>query len=112
MRTTTVRADDGRIVCARCGIADKPWTRLRGLLGRTGLAADEGIFFRPAGSIHTMFMRFAIDVVFLDRDLRVLKVTRALPPWRVAGARGAKCVLELAAGAANVAPGDRLAVDE
>jgi uncharacterized membrane protein (UPF0127 family) len=57
------------------------------------------------------FMRFPIDAVFCDRDLRVIKVARDLGPWRMAGARGGKIVFELAAGAAaNVEPGDQLLV--
>jgi len=85
---------------------------MRGLLGRASLAPDEGMLFRPAGSIHTLFMRFPIDVVFCDRELVVLKVVPALPPWRSAGARGAKVVVELAPGAAaGLEPGDRLALD-
>ncbi|HVS84134.1 MAG TPA: DUF192 domain-containing protein [Gaiellaceae bacterium] len=104
-------ADDGRVVCARCAVADNPWTRMRGLLGRASLAPDEGLLIRPAGSIHMLFMRFPIDAVFCDRDLRVLKVARGLRPWRFAAARGAKVVVELAAGAAAVEPGERLVLD-
>jgi uncharacterized membrane protein (UPF0127 family) len=99
----------GTVVCARCELADTPLQRMRGLLGRSGLGADEGMLFRPAGSIHTLFMRFPIDVVFCDRELRVLKVVPELRPWRFAGTRGTKVVVELAAGAAsNVAAGDQL----
>jgi uncharacterized membrane protein (UPF0127 family) len=86
-----------------------PFTRMKGLLGRNALAADEGILLRPAGSIHMLFMRFAIDAVFLDRDLVVVGVVRGLRPWRFAARRGAKQVVELAEGAAaGVHPGDRL----
>jgi uncharacterized membrane protein (UPF0127 family) len=96
-------------VCARCEIADTPLKRMRGLLGRSGLAHDEGMFFRPAGSIHMMFMRFPIDAVFCDRDLVVLGVERDLKPWKTARRKGAKVVVELAAGAADgLEPGDRL----
>lgn len=85
---------------------------MRGLLGRASLAHDEGMLFRPAGSIHMFFMRFPIDALFCDRDLRVLKVVPELAPWRTAGARGAKVVIELAAGAAGgVSAGDRLVLD-
>jgi len=70
---------------------------MRGLLGRRGLESGEGLLLRPTGSVHTFFMRFPIDVVFLSREGEVLKVARALPPWRTAGARRAKAVLELAA---------------
>ena len=112
MRTRELRTGDGQVVCARCAIADKPWTRLRGLLGRSSLDADEGMLFRPAGSIHMFFMRFPIDAVFCDRDLKVLAVERNLRPWRTAGARGAKVVVELAAGAASgLAAGDQLVLE-
>lgn len=86
---------------------------MRGLLGRASLAPDEGMLFRPAGSIHMFFMRFTIDAVFCDRELRVLHVERGLRPWRTAGKRGAKVVIELAAGAArDVQVGDRLRLSE
>jgi uncharacterized membrane protein (UPF0127 family) len=112
MRLTTVRTEDGRVVCARCALATSFWSRFRGLMGRASLADDEGMLFRPAGSIHMFFMRFAIDAVFCDAELRVLKVARALRPWRTAGARGAKVVLELAEGAAaDLREGDVLVLD-
>jgi uncharacterized protein len=82
---------------------------MKGLLGRGALAPGDGMLFRPAGSIHTFFMRFPIDVIFCDPELNVLGVERALKPWRVAGRRGAKVVVELAASAAaGVSEGDRL----
>ena len=71
---------DGRVVCERCLVADRPWARMRGLLGRTELPRGEGILLRPAGSIHTFFMRFPIDVVFIDRDGTVVGVDHALNP--------------------------------
>lgn len=95
-----VELEQGDVVCRRCLLADTPWTRLRGLLGRRGLEADEGLLIRPTGSIHTMFMRFAIDVVFLDRDYVVLKAVENVRPWRFAAARRAKAVLELPVGSA------------
>ncbi len=86
MRVAVLRKEDGTVVCARCGIADSPLLRMRGLLGRSSLAADEGLLVRPAGSIHMLFMRFAIDAVFCDRDPRPLKRTgrrsRFLGPLR------------------------------
>jgi uncharacterized membrane protein (UPF0127 family) len=111
MRQATVTRADGAIVCSRCWVADRPWSRLRGLLGRSGLEAGEGLLLRPSGSIHMLFMRFPIDAVFCDRDLVVLDVVPGLRPWRFAGRRGARVVIELAEGAAgDLAPGDRLAV--
>ncbi len=85
---------------------------MRGLLGRSGLESGEGLLLQPASSVHTFFMRFAIDVVFLSRDGEVLKVADRVPPWRTAAARGAKTVIELAAGEAGrcgICVGDRLA---
>lgn len=85
------------------------WTRFVGLMGRASLPDDEGLLFPRTGSIHMFFMRFAIDAVFCDRDLRVVKVVRGLRPWRMAAARGAKAVIELPAGGADgLEAGDRL----
>jgi uncharacterized membrane protein (UPF0127 family) len=102
---------DGRTVCERCLLADAPLTRMRGLLGRRALRSGEGLLLTPAGSIHTLFMRFAIDAVFLDGDRRVVKVVAGLRPWRAAAGRGARAVLELPAGEAGergVRTGDQL----
>jgi uncharacterized membrane protein (UPF0127 family) len=95
-----LNARDGTVAVERCLIADTPLSRMRGLLGRTELAEDEGLLLRPASSIHTWFMCFPIDAVFLDRDGRVLRVAERVRPWRVAARRGARSVLELAAGGA------------
>lgn len=86
------------MVCERCLLAETPLARLRGLLGRAGLERGEGILLRPASSIHMWFMRFAIDAVFLDGEGRVLKIAAGLRPWRLAGCRGAKSVVELRSG--------------
>ncbi|HTH71657.1 MAG TPA: DUF192 domain-containing protein [Candidatus Saccharimonadales bacterium] len=88
-------------VCECCLIANRPLSRMRGLLGRRELTAGEGLLLAPAGSIHTHFMRFAIDAVFLDGDSRVVGVRSAMAPWHMARARGAKAVLELRAGEAQ-----------
>jgi uncharacterized protein len=109
-----LRREDGSIVCERCVLADTALTRMRGLLGRRELPSGEGILLRPASSVHMAFMRFPIDAVFLDRDLRVMKVASDLRPWRAAGTRGAKAVLEIPAGEADrrgLTVGDRLIAD-
>jgi len=109
VKTGSLKKPDGTVVCARCALATRPLVRMRGLLGRSSLASDEGMLFKPAGSIHMFFMRFAIDAVFCDRDLVVIDVVRDLQPWRMASRRGAKVVIELATGATtSVGPGDRL----
>jgi uncharacterized protein len=96
-----VEREDGVVVCERCEIADTVLPRMKGLLGRKNLDAGEGLLIRPTSSIHMFFMRFPIDAVFLDRDLRVVGIAESLRPWRVAGRRGARAVLELAAGEAT-----------
>jgi uncharacterized membrane protein (UPF0127 family) len=106
-----VRLEDGRTVCERCVLADTALVRMRGLLGRRELPSGEGILLRPASSVHTAFMRFPIDAVFLDSNLEVLKVVAGLAPWRTASRRRAKAVLELAAGECerrSLRVGDRL----
>jgi hypothetical protein len=109
MNSAALTTGDGRIVCEHCLLARKPWQRMRGLLGRASLEPGEGMLFEPAGSIHMFFMRFPIDAIFCDRELVVIDVVRDLAPWRTAGRRGAKIVVEVAAGAAaGVEPGDRL----
>jgi uncharacterized protein len=92
--------DDGDVVCESCLLAETAFSRLRGLLGRSGLSSGEGMLLRPASSIHTGFMRFAIDAVFLDSAGRVVKVAADLRPWRMAACSGARAVLELPAGEA------------
>ena len=98
-------------MCERCVVAARPLQRMRGLLGRRDLPPGEGILLRRAGSIHTFFMRFPIDAVFLDAEQTVLRVAAAVPPWRVAAQKGARSVLEVPAGEAarhGLAVGDRL----
>jgi len=109
--TVTVERGNGEVVCERCLVAATFWTRLRGLLGRDQLPATEGVLLGRTGSVHTLFMRFPIDVVFLDAEDAVVKIVPELRPWRFAFARRAKRTLELAAGAcaeAGVVVGERL----
>jgi uncharacterized membrane protein (UPF0127 family) len=97
-----MNATRGSVVCEHTVIADQPLRRMRGLLGRRVLPAGEGLLLTPAPSVHTAFMRFPIDVVFLDRKLEVVKVVERLRPWRMASARHARLTLELATGEASV----------
>ena len=97
-REATLLTSNSVVTCERCLLAERPLARMRGLLGRRDLAPEEGILLKPASSVHTWFMRFPIDVVFLDRDMSVLRVVPRLGPWRWAGRRRAAAVLELAAG--------------
>jgi len=92
-------------------LTSNPWERMRGLLGRPALGADEGLLIDHCRSVHTAGMRYAIDLVFLGRDWVVKKIVSGLAPWRMALCLGAVMVLELAAGGAarlGIAEGMRL----
>jgi uncharacterized membrane protein (UPF0127 family) len=95
--------------------ADTAASRTQGLLGRDGLAPGHGLILDPCRLIHTFFMRFAIDVVFVDRHQRVTRVARDVPPFRFAwGGWSARATLELPAGTlarVPVAPGAQLRLE-
>jgi hypothetical protein len=83
----------------RCRVSDTFWSRFLGLMGKPGLPEGEGLLIRSCNSIHMFFMRFSIDVLFLDRDYTIVKLIRNLKPGSVVGSvPGAWQVLELAAG--------------
>jgi uncharacterized protein len=110
-----LRTSDGTVVCERCELPESWFARMRGLLGRSGLEPGNGMLIDAAPSVHMFFMRFPIDVVFLDRDWKVVRVVHGLRPWRVAGARRAVAALELSAGAAaeaGIQEGDVLSLEE
>jgi uncharacterized protein len=110
--TLTLRREDGRIVCERVVVADRAHRRMRGLLGRKYLRQGEGMVLRPGWSIHTAFMRFPIDAVFLDADQVVIKIEHEVGPWRTVSCRGAREVVELPAGECHrrgLEVGDRVA---
>jgi uncharacterized membrane protein (UPF0127 family)/CheY-like chemotaxis protein len=88
----------GNIVCEQTTIADDFFARMRGLLGRSSLPQGEGMLLQPAPSIHTAFMRFRLDAIFLDRNFTVIKTAERIRPFRAVSARRARSVLELPAG--------------
>jgi uncharacterized membrane protein (UPF0127 family) len=110
MRRLSLVTEDGSWRCPRVRTARTYWQRLRGLLGRPPLEHDEALLLIPGGSIHTLGMRYAIDVVHLDAAWRVVRVHHAVNICRIALAPGGTCcTLELSAGvAAGLGPGDRL----
>jgi hypothetical protein len=106
--------DRGTTVGDRIRRAHSMSERMVGLLRTPSLEPGDGLWIEHAASIHMFFMRFPIDAVFLDRELRVLRVATDLKPWRLASKRGAKAVLELPAGRcerAGVSEGDQLALE-
>lgn len=94
-------------------VADSASTRSKGLLGRRSLLPSAAMLIKPSNSVHTMFMRFSIDVVYLDREDTVIKVVRRMKPYRFSwGGLQAKSVIELAADAApsELAPGSKVRI--
>src|ERR1700747_3565467 len=79
-------------------VADHGATRRKGLLGRSGLPAGEGLWIVPCESVHTFGMKFPIDLVYLDRKKNVKKVRSDVPAWRLSACLSAHSVLELASG--------------
>jgi uncharacterized membrane protein (UPF0127 family) len=110
----------GTVLAERLENGSSFWAKFMGLMGRSSLPRGDGLWLPGENGIHMLFMRFAIDVVFVsppahkrDGPRRVLAVRRAVPPWRgvVWRVGGAKGVLELPAGTideSNTAPGDEI----
>ncbi len=101
----------GRQVAARVEKAADYQSRSRGLLGRSSMDPSEGLWIVPCPMIHTFFMKFPIDVLFLDKELRVVRVLEDLRPWRLSPwVLRARSVLELAGGSlkGSVSVGDQL----
>jgi hypothetical protein len=82
-------------------VADTPSTRNKGLLGRTGLPGGGGLWIVPCSSVHTFFMKFPIDLVYIDRRKKVKKVRSHVGPWRLSACLFAHSILELPAGTAD-----------
>ena len=83
--------------------------RRRGLLGRDALDLSTALILAPCVAVHTVFMRFPIDVVFVDRDWHVRRIVRNLQPWRIAASPRAYAAVEMAGGVErDLVPGDHL----
>lgn len=91
-------AETGHVLAERVLVADNPWLRFKGLMGRPELSPGEGLLLQPCSSIHSCFMRFEFDALFLDKDNRVIHIVDAMKPWRLSPIIWkAKQVLELPA---------------
>ena len=96
-------------------VANSSAARRTGLLKHRSLEPGQGMWIIPSQSVHTFFMKFAIDLIYLDRRKKVRKVRHAVPAWRISGCLTAHSVLELPAGAAKATgteAGDQLAVEK
>ena len=108
-----VNARTQETVVSDLEVADTWSARFLGLMGRRGLPEGAALWLEPCSSIHMFFMRFAIDVIYLDRGGCVAKLVHGLEPWRLSAALGAHSVVELPAGALaniDIQQGDKLEV--
>lgn len=110
---TSLKTPDGRVFLDRVAVARGFIERSMGLIGRCSLEPGRGLLFPDCRAVHTFFMGMAIDVIFLDAEMRVAGIEHALEPWRMAVCRSpaARHTLETAAGAAaafGLAEGDAL----
>lgn len=117
MRTIqlSIKTDShSRVLLNKVEVAESFMTRLVGLMGREQMAADSALWIHHCNSIHTCFMNFAIDCVFVDKDLKIKKIVQDVSPWRlVLPIWGANSVFEMPAGKAlelNLREGDALYV--
>jgi len=112
-RFELVLESSGLVVVPALEVAVDSGTRKKGLLGRDGLAEGSGLVIAPTNAVHTFFMRFPIDILFVTRAGEVVRIRRAVGAWRIAAAFRAYAVIELAAGGAarvGLQVGDRVAV--
>jgi hypothetical protein len=97
-RLRVTNATRGTVLATALEVADSGPKRNKGLLGRTGLDAGGGLWIVPCESVHTFFMKFPIDLVYLDRKHRIKKVCDSVPAWRLSVCLSAHSILELPAG--------------
>lgn len=108
----TLVDEAGRVVLARCHLADRAPARAVGLLGTARLAPDEGVWIAPCASVHMFGMRYPISCLFLDGEGRVIGRRDRLDPWRTARVRGARAVVEGPVGTfAGVPVGSRMRLE-
>jgi len=109
-----VNVTRGTVIAERARVADNPWSSFLGLMGKPGLSAGEALLITPSSSIHTHFMRFAIDVLYVNKDNVIVGIDRNLRPWRFGRFyKQVQYVVEMAAGgAAGCEVGDEIRKEE
>jgi uncharacterized protein len=115
MRMHVANLTRNTVIATSVEVADSAPKRSKGLLGRKGLDPGTGLWIVPCEAVHTFWMQFPIDLIYLDRDLRIRKLRSGVPPWRLSGCLVAHSVLELAPGAirdSQTQTGDKLDFSE
>ena len=106
-----INPETSEVLVPELRLAATFWTRLRGLQFRKELPNGEGLLIVPCRSVHTHWMRFAIDVVMIDANGQIIEVRSSLRPWQtLSGPRSTRAVLEVPADSAAVIVGDRVAI--
>jgi uncharacterized protein len=100
MKKVSVSLND-KVLWKTANIAQYPWERMKGLLGKTSISNDELLILPKTNSIHMFFMKFPIDVVFLDRSKQVRKVVHSLRQGHISGCLKAFYALEMNTGCAD-----------
>jgi uncharacterized membrane protein (UPF0127 family) len=116
MKTSAIqifRGPEQKLVCSVDQVerTETIFERMRGLLGATGLAPNRGLWINSCNSIHSFFMAFSIDVVYLDKNNTVLRIIKDMRPWRVNACWSAQSVIELGQGQVDllgIQPGDNV----
>lgn len=94
-----VNLSNGNVVALELELAYTFFTRFKGLMGRSVLEPGHGLEIKPCNSVHTCFMRFDLDLIFLDKDRRIVYLERSMPPWRMSRIiKAAAMVVELPVG--------------
>lgn len=113
--TVAIRnATRNTVLGERVAVAETSLSRMKGLLGKKGLDPGTGLLIFPTQAIHTVGMRFPIDVVFVDRNWKVTHVRSTMVPYRMTASWRARCVIELPPGVitqTSTAVGDQLSVE-
>lgn len=82
MKIAVLRKNNA-VLIERVELAVRPWQRIRGLLGRSSLGQGRALYLSPCGSVQTFFMKFDLDLVFLNRDMQVERIVIKVPPGRI-----------------------------
>lgn len=114
MMAKLLNAEKSKVLLADLQVASDFWSRTKGLLGQSGLSKQQGLLIHQCNSVHTFFMKFSIDVIFVDRDMKVKAIKKDLKPGRVTlPVWGASSVIEVSSGLVdqlNILEGDHLHV--
>lgn len=95
------RAQDHQCLIIKARLTSNIFERMRGLLGRPRLESGEALLIKPCSSVHTIGMKYPLDLAFLDKDWTIIKTVSSLKPWRMAACPAAHMVIELLTGSLN-----------